>query len=85
MDGFANSEVCPVVSDTERIAMLRSLDPDIALAYYAANNLGGPTNNARDKTIVRLHKERIACGDLTEDERDVSRQWLADRARQRQR
>jgi hypothetical protein len=63
--------------------MLRTLDPAKAYAYYAANNLGGPT--VHEKVLVRVHKERVACPDLTDEERAASQAWLDDRKAQRKR
>lgn len=53
---------------------LRSLDPAIGLSYYNKWSLGGPTKP--DKVLVRMHLERSNHPDLTEEERQVSIDWL---------
>lgn len=72
-----------MASKPQYLTMLRSLDPEQGLAYYVANKLGGPT--VLEKVEVRMHKERVACLDLTADERAASQTWLTTRSTQRKR
>ena len=71
------------MTDPDRLEMLRSLDPAKAYAFYSANNLGGPT--VHEKVLVRVHKERVACPDLTDEERALSQDWLTARKAMRTR
>lgn len=73
------------MTDPAFLEIMRSLDVDAALAYYRANNLGGPLDGSgvMDKTLARLHKERAACADLEAEFRDASEAWLAERRARR--
>lgn len=61
----------------ERIEMLQALDVSAAIAFYNKHDLGGPRE--ADKVMVRVHKERIVCADLSEEDKQVSRDWIAAR------
>jgi hypothetical protein len=73
--------------DADRVAMLRKLDFREAMAFYNRTDppMPHPRINRPDKVMVRVHAERINCEALTEEERQVSREWMAARAALKQR
>jgi hypothetical protein len=59
----------------ERLAMLRSLDPD-QFIMFRERWLPGSRPISRSRAEVGLHRARVACGELVPAERERSRRWL---------
>jgi hypothetical protein len=63
-----------------RNAALRSLDEAQIVAYSRRYGVPMPADRSPDGPFwAGLHKARVACLDLTDEERETSRRWLAAR------
>lgn len=71
-----NAEIAAFVA--ERNEVLRSMDLDRVIAFYRKHNPEMHTP-ARELVEVGMHKARVNVTGLTNEERDLSRQWLAER------
>jgi len=65
-------------SAEERDEMLRSLDIDQVIAFHCKHFPDAPVPS-RAVVEVALHKARAAALSLSDEERDLSRRWLAAR------
>ncbi len=64
----------------QRNAALRSLDEAQIVAYSRRWGVPMPGDRSPDGPFwAGIHKARVACLDLTDEERETSRHWLAAR------
>jgi hypothetical protein len=73
-----DSDLAPYIA--ERDAMLRALDPCRCIEHFKKWHLPQPPGGWLDEVpLIMMHKCRLEVPTFSEEERELSRKWLAER------